>query len=59
MVYIANGILKTIKKSKPTAFKQNMTAKDRHDLMFSGRINTQKVWNLKTNIWSKSNEGLT
>ena len=59
MVYLANGILNTIKKSRPTAFKQNMNTKDRYDIMFSGRINTQKVWNLKTNIWSKSNKGLT
>ena len=43
MVYLANRILNTIKNSKPTAFKQNMNAKDRHDIMFSGRINTQKV----------------
>ena len=43
MVYLANGILNTIKKSRPTAFKQNMNTKDRYDIMFSGRINTQKV----------------
>lgn len=40
MVYLANGTLSTIKKSKPTALKQNMNEKDSHNVQWK---NTQKV----------------